>query len=137
MSTILVVDDDPAVRDSIQRALSLEGYDVLTAADGAAAIATHDERQPDAIVLDMRMPDLDGFEVQARLKRDPQLSRVPVIFLSANVQDTARHRALAAGAAAYLTKPYDAREVLAVIALAIDHATAGSEHERSDGHEKQ
>ena len=60
MSTILVVDDDPAVRDSIQRALSLEGYDVLTAADGAAAIATHDERQPDAIVLDVAMPILDG-----------------------------------------------------------------------------
>jgi putative two-component system response regulator len=62
---------------------------------------------------------MDGFEVQARLKADPALRDVPVVFVSANVQDSARHAALAAGAFAYLSKPYDAREVVAVVDSAI------------------
>jgi DNA-binding response OmpR family regulator len=134
--SVLIIDDERDLSQALAIRLRAAGYEAATADDGITGIAAASSQRPDAIVLDMRMPDLDGFEVQARLKRDPQLSRVPVIFLSANVQDTARQTALAAGAAAYLTKPYDAREVLAVIASAIDHATAGSEHERSDGHEK-
>lgn len=135
--SVLIIDDERDLSQALAIRLRAAGYEAATADDGITGIAAASSQRPDAIVLDMRMPDLDGFEVQARLKRDPQLSRVPVIFLSANVQDTARQTALAAGAAAYLTKPYDAREVLTVIATAIDHATAGSEHERSDGYEKQ
>ena len=73
------------------------------------------EPRPDVIVLDVRMPEMDGFEVNARLKRDPRTRDIPVIFLSANVQDTARRTALAEGAFSYLKKPYDALEVIRTI----------------------
>jgi len=82
-------------------------------------LAAAHEQRPDAIVLDMRMPDMDGSEVHARLRQNPHLSSIPVIFLSANVQDSARHSALAEGAFAYLTKPYDPREVVATVLEAI------------------
>ena len=111
MSTILVVDDDPAVRDSIQRALSLEGYDVLTAADGAAAIATHDERQPDAIVLDVAMPILDGIETCRRLRAAG--ARTPILMLTARDQVSDRVAGLDAGADDYLVKPFALEELLA------------------------
>jgi CheY-like chemotaxis protein len=66
------------------------------------------------------MPDLTGFEVLERLRSDPRTASIPVVFLSANVQDSARAAAIAAGAVAYLTKPYDPAEVIAVVTRAID-----------------
>ena len=77
---ILVVDDDRAVREALERALSLEGFDVELAADGAEALAAVERRQPDAIVLDVLMPGVDGLEV-CRLLRKAQ-SRVPILMLT-------------------------------------------------------
>jgi two-component system response regulator MprA len=111
MSTILVVDDEPAVRDALQRALSLEGYEVVTAGDGEAALAAHDERRPDAIVLDVQMPVLNGIDACRKLRAGG--SRTPVLMLTARDQVTDRVAGLDAGADDYLVKPFALEELFA------------------------
>jgi CheY-like chemotaxis protein len=83
--------------------------------------------KPDALLLDVRLPDLDGLELHARLRAHPEHSDLPVVFLSANVQDSARQRALSQGAHAYLTKPYDPRDVVAALREAIVARSARKE----------
>lgn len=99
--------------------LSDAGFDVRTADNGRSGIEVAQEWQPQAIVLDIRMPGMDGFEVNRALKDDQRTRDTPVIFLSANVQDTARETALAAGAFAFLTKPYDAAKVIEAVRGAV------------------
>lgn len=119
-SSVLVIDDERGIADALAIRLRAAGFEVRTAASGARGLESARESRPDAIVLDVRMPELDGFELHALLKREPSLVGVPVVFLSANVQDSERQRALAGGAWAYLTKPYDAKEVVAAVVAAID-----------------
>ena len=116
---VLVIDDEKGLSDALAIRLHAAGLDAQAAYDGNSGLAAARSVHPDAILLDMRMPDMDGFEVHAALRQDPALSAIPVIFLSANVQDSARHSALANGAYAYLTKPYDAREVVSTVLDAI------------------
>ena len=108
---ILVVDDERAVREAVGRALSLEGYDVEQAADGSAALAALGDLPPDAVVLDVAMPGMDGLEVCRRLRSDGD--RTPVLMLTARdaVQD--RVAGLDAGADDYLVKPFALAELLA------------------------
>ncbi|MFM1867487.1 MAG: hypothetical protein RL591_895 [Planctomycetota bacterium] len=121
---ILVIDDEKGLSQVLAIRLRAAGFIALTANSGLEGLVAAQETRPDAIVLDVRMPDMDGFEVYARLKQNPHLSTIPVVFLSANVQDSARHSALAAGAVAYLTKPYDPHEVIATLRDAIARQTA-------------
>ena len=110
--TILVVDDEPAVRDSLRRALELEGYDVELAADGEEAITRLEHNgQPDAVILDILMPGMDGLEVCRRLRaaRNP----VPVLMLTARAEVDSRVAGLDAGADDYLPKPFALAELLA------------------------
>jgi len=116
---VLVIDDEHGLSQALAIRLRAAGFVATTADNGLAGLASAHEHPPDAIVLDMRMPDMDGSEVHARLRQNPHLSSIPVIFLSANVQDSARHSALAEGAFAYLTKPYDPREVVTTVMEAI------------------
>jgi CheY-like chemotaxis protein len=113
LDRVLIIDDEIHLTEVLAIRLRALGFDVDTATSGILGIerATGDP-QPDVIILDVRMPEIDGFEVNARLKADPRTSEIPVIFLSANVQDTARQAALSAGAFAYLKKPYDAIDVI-------------------------
>jgi CheY-like chemotaxis protein len=120
---ILVIDDEKGLSQVLAIRLRAAGFIALTANSGLEGLLAAQETRPDAIVLDVRMPDMDGFEVYARLKQNPHLSTIPVVFLSANVQDSARHSALAAGAVAYLTKPYDPHEVIATLRDAIARQT--------------
>jgi signal transduction histidine kinase/CheY-like chemotaxis protein len=108
-SLILVVDDDPTVREIMQRFLVREGFAVVTAANGIEGLARARELHPAAITLDVVMPDLDGWTVLAALKGDPALSDIPVIL--ATITDE-KHRGYALGAVEYLIKPID-RERLA------------------------
>lgn len=112
---VLIIDDDRAITRLIAIWLEAAGYRPCLAFDGGQGLALAEVERPDAILLDIRMPDPDGFEVHARLKRSPALTNIPVVFLSANVQDTARKRALAGGASAFIEKPFDSRDVLAVV----------------------
>jgi signal transduction histidine kinase/CheY-like chemotaxis protein len=109
--TVLVIDDDPAARDLLGRALSREGFRVVAAASGAEGLRQARELRPDTITLDVLMPGLDGWAVLSRLKADPALAGIPVVMLT--VTDDAP-RGLAMGADAYLAKPVD-RERLAAV----------------------
>lgn len=122
---VLVIDDEKGLSQALAIRLRAAGFLASTADNGLAGLSAAHGDPPDAIVLDMRMPDMDGFEVNARLKQNPHLSAIPVVFLSANVQDSARHAALAAGAVAYLTKPYDAHEVIGTVREAISRRVPG------------
>jgi two-component system response regulator MprA len=108
---ILVVDDEPAVRDSLSRSLRFEGYDVSTADDGAAALELVHAREPDAVVLDVMMPRLDGLETCRRLRADGLL--LPVLMLTARDSVADRVAGLDAGADDYLVKPFALQELLA------------------------
>jgi two-component system response regulator MprA len=110
----LVVDDERAVRESLQRALELEGYEIELAADGREALARLQdggEPQPDAVILDVLMPVVDGLEVCRRLRRDG--NRVPVLMLTARDEIENRVAGLDAGADDYVPKPFALEELVA------------------------
>jgi two-component system, OmpR family, response regulator MprA len=111
--SILVVDDERAVRESLQRALELEGYHVELAADGESALAVIAERarSPDALILDVLMPGIDGLEVCRRLRGAG--NSVPVLMLTARAEVDSRVAGLDAGADDYLPKPFALAELLA------------------------
>jgi two-component system, OmpR family, response regulator MprA len=108
---ILVVDDEPAVREAVERALRLEGHDVLLAGDGVEALAALDVRPPDAVVLDVLMPRVDGLELCRRLRG--RGDRTPVLMLTARDAVSDRVAGLDAGADDYLVKPFALEELLA------------------------
>ena len=112
-ANLLVVDDEPAVREALRRALELEGYRIRLAEDGADALAQIAAEEPDAVVLDVLMPVLDGLTACRRLRQ--QGSRVPVLMLTARDSVGDRVAGLDAGADDYLVKPFALEELLARI----------------------
>ena len=122
---ILVVDDEPAVRESLRRALSLEGYDVDLAADGAEALdAVAGSADPDAILLDVLMPRVDGLEVARRLRAKGM--RTPILMLTARDEVQDRVAGLDAGADDYVVKPFALEELLARVRALLRRTDAGS-----------
>jgi two-component system response regulator MprA len=123
---ILVVDDERAVRESLRRALELEGYVIDLAEDGRAALAHFEEEegQPDAVILDVLMPGLDGLEVCRRLRRSGV--RVPVLMLTARDEVENRVGGLDAGADDYVTKPFALEELLARIRALLRRSADGA-----------
>jgi two-component system, OmpR family, response regulator MprA len=110
---VLVVDDEPAVRQSLDRALRFEGYQTEMAQDGASALGAHAERPADAIVLDVAMPRMDGLEVCRRLRAAGDYT--PVLMLTARTAINDRVAGLDAGADDYVVKPFALEELLARI----------------------
>ena len=109
-ATVLVVDDEPKIRDIVRRYLEADGFVVTECADGPAALrAAHDER-PDLIILDVMLPGIDGVEVLRRLRES---SQVPVIMLTARGEEVDKLIGLAVGADDYITKPFSGRELAA------------------------
>jgi two-component system response regulator MprA len=122
---VLVVDDERAVRESLRRALELEGYDVELAADGREALDRLEAGpDPDALVLDVLMPTVDGLEVCMRLRRTG--SRLPVLMLTARAEVENRVAGLDAGADDYVTKPFALEELLARLRALLRRASDGS-----------
>jgi two-component system response regulator MprA len=122
---ILVVDDERAVRDSLRRALELEGYDVELAADGEEALARLGTNgEPDAVILDILMPKMDGLEVCRRLRREGL--RLPVLMLTARDEVENRVAGLDAGADDYVTKPFALEELLARMRALLRRTSSGS-----------
>jgi GAF domain-containing protein/DNA-binding response OmpR family regulator len=111
-STVLVIDDEPAVRDLMQRFLGREGFRVVVAPSGDEGLRLARELSPDAITLDVMMPGMDGWAVLSALKADPELADIPVVMLTM-VDD--RNLGYALGAADYLTKPLDRERLVAVL----------------------
>ncbi len=104
---VLSVDDDSDIRAWIEATLLPQGYQVLSADGGAAAVAAAVQHQPDLILLDVTMPDMDGYDVCVRLQSRPETSLIPVVFLTARDDERDKLRALRAGAADYIVKPID------------------------------
>jgi two-component system, OmpR family, response regulator MprA len=124
---ILVVDDEPAVREAVDRALRLEGYDTELAGDGRAALEALAERAPDALVLDVLMPHVDGLEVCRRLRAAGD--RTPVLVLTARDAVPDRVRGLDAGADDYLVKPFALEELLARLRALLRRGAGGERGE--------
>jgi two-component system, OmpR family, response regulator MprA len=122
---ILVVDDERAVRESLRRALELEGYEIELAGDGSEALQalTDDERQPDAVILDVLMPGVDGLEVCRRVRAAG--NTVPVLMLTARDEVENRVAGLDAGADDYVTKPFALEELLARVRALLRRTTDG------------
>jgi class 3 adenylate cyclase len=112
---VLVADDAADNLFLVEDLLSVEGYDIITASDGAEALTKARETLPDVILLDVSMPHLDGFEVCQHLKADPATAGIPVLILTAWAEPDQRVRGLQLGAEDYVTKPFDGPELLARI----------------------
>lgn len=103
---ILVVDDEVYIAHILEFSLGMEGYEVITAMSGQEAIEQADRGNPDLIVLDILMPDMDGYEVCRRLRADERFAETPIILLTAKHGEEDRARGLQVGASAYITKPF-------------------------------
>jgi two-component system KDP operon response regulator KdpE len=120
-SIILLVDDDPAIRDSLSKELRAAGYGTLTATDGAEGVAAFQSHAPDLVLTDLAMPRSDGFELIAAIR---STSRVPIIVLSVRGADAEKVRALDLGADDFVTKPFSVAELLARIRAQLRRTSA-------------
>jgi DNA-binding response OmpR family regulator len=107
MLRVLVVDDDPSIRALLEYTLSFEDFDVTSVSDGQAALDHLKFNRPDIVLLDVMMPVIDGIEVAKSIRSDNDLEDVPVIMMSAKTQDMDIMAGWVAGAASYVTKPFD------------------------------
>ncbi len=121
---ILIVDDDPQIRDLLRITLEREGYGILTAADGATALRMATRERPEAIVLDIGLPEVDGLDVCRRLR---QGGAVPILFLSARGDEIDRVVGLELGADDYVTKPFSPRELVARIRILLKRSAPRTE----------
>jgi two-component system alkaline phosphatase synthesis response regulator PhoP len=123
MKTVLVVEDEPQIAQIVRDYLQHAGFAVLTATDGAEALALGRERTPDLLVLDLGLPGMDGLDVARRLRRDTD---IPIIMLTARVEESDRLRGLEIGADDYVTKPFSPREVVARVRAVLRRAESGA-----------
>jgi DNA-binding response OmpR family regulator len=120
---ILVVDDDPAIRQTLTRELALAGYDAFAAADGLEGRTVFEDRQPDLVITDLAMPRADGLALLAAVRR---VDQTPVIVLSVRGEEEDKVRALDLGADDYVTKPFSLRELLARVRTQLRRSSAGA-----------
>ncbi len=117
---VLVIDDDPALLTALAEGLELVGgYEVVAASDGASGLEHFFSFHPDCVVVDVRMPGLNGYQFVRALRGDPETAQTPIIVLSALVQDHEQLAGLLSGADAYLTKPVKITDLVRVIDEAI------------------
>ncbi len=115
MPKILIIEDNEENRDALARRLRRRGFDVIMAANGMDGLAMAQSEKPDLVLMDMNMPELDGWEATRRLKAAPESAAIPVIALTAHALAGDRERAIAAGCAEYHTKPVDLAALLTQI----------------------
>jgi two-component system KDP operon response regulator KdpE len=126
---VVLIEDEPQIRRFLRATLTGQGYRLFEAATGADGLVEAASRQPDVVIVDLGLPDMDGLEVIRRLR---EWSKVPVIVLSARGQERDKVTALDIGADDYVSKPFGAGELLARIRVALRH-TAGASHEGDAG----
>jgi len=127
MPRILAVDDEPNIVRLIQVNLERHGYTVETANNGAQALAKIKASRPDLLVSDVMMPEMDGFELLANIRRDPTLTDLPVIMLTAKAQDKDVMIGYQYGADMYLTKPFNPQELLQFVKRILASQNGGDE----------
>jgi len=126
MPKLLIVEDNEENRDSLSRRLQRRGFEVLVAEDGNVGLTMAQAEKPDLILMDMNMPDLDGWEATRRLKASADTQHVPVIALTAHAMSGDRERALEVGCADYHTKPVEFPRLLSQIEALLQHKTETS-----------
>jgi DNA-binding response OmpR family regulator len=119
---VLAADDDPVILRLIQVNLSLEGFDVETAARGEDALVKAKDVGPQVIVLDVMMPGMTGWEVARQLRADAATAHIPIVFLSARTQEEDRRQGRELGVAEYVSKPFDPRDLVDTIRRLADQA---------------
>jgi len=124
MPKILIVEDNEENRDSLSRRLQRRGFAVIIAEDGKAGVAMAQSEKPDLILMDMNMPELDGWEATRHLKAAAETKDLPVIALTAHAMSGDRDRALEVGCADYHTKPVEFPKLLAQIEDLLQNTTA-------------
>ena len=127
---MLVVEDDAAIRDALEYNLAREGYAVESVGDGVAALAAIRKKEPDLVVLDLMLPEMDGFDVTRTLRQE---SNVPILMLTARDDEIDRVLGLELGADDYLTKPFSMRELLARVKAMLRRVRMGAEDNQAKG----
>jgi twitching motility two-component system response regulator PilH len=115
MSRVLIVDDSPSQLVGMKRTVEKLGHEVITAEDGAAGVEVAKRELPDLILMDVVMPNLNGFQATRTISKDPKTSHIPIILVTTKDQDTDRVWGLRQGAKAYVTKPIDEAELTRTI----------------------
>ena len=133
MPRILIVEDNEENRDSLTRRLERRGFEILTANDGKVGVEVAKAEKPDLILMDMNMPELDGWEATRQIKAEPGLGDVPVIALTAHAMSGDRERALEAGCTDYHTKPIEFPQLLAQIESILKGKNEGDSTPEGDG----
>ncbi len=116
MTTILVIDDDAAVRESLKDLLEIEGFQAIAASNGASGVLMAEQHAPNAILCDLQMPEMDGYQVLHTLQQNPITATIPFIFLTANATQSSVRHGMTQGADDYLIKPCTTEQLLAAIA---------------------
>ena len=125
MARILIVDDSPSQLMGIRRIVEKLGHEALTAEDGAAGVEAAKRELPDLILMDVVMPNLNGFQATRSISREPTTKHIPVILVTTKDQETDRMWGMRQGARAYLTKPFSEEELSEVIASNIGGGDPG------------
>ena len=123
MARILIVDDSPSQLMGIRRIVEKLGHEAVTAEDGAAGVRAAREHMPDLVLMDVVMPNLNGFQATRTIKRAPATSHIPVILVTTKDQETDRIWGIRQGAQGYLTKPFSEAELTEAIVSTIGHGS--------------
>jgi two-component system, OmpR family, response regulator RpaA len=125
MSRVLIIEDEPVLARLLQLLVEVEGYETIVADDGIRGFAAAQRQAPDAILMDLMMPVMDGYGTLEALRTDERTADIPVVVLSAIASDTARQRCIDSGAVAIVRKPFDSEHLLGALgdALASHRAT--------------
>lgn len=110
--TILIVDDEPNIVESLEFLMKREGFETIVAGDGEGALRAIESGKPDLLLLDVMMPVKDGYEVCRQIRATPGWQQTKIIMLSAKSRDTEIAKGLAVGADAYITKPFSSKELV-------------------------
>jgi two-component system alkaline phosphatase synthesis response regulator PhoP len=123
---ILIVDDDKSIVKIVRGYLEQAGFEVLAAYDGETAMYTLRREKPDLLILDLMLPDRDGWEITRLIRADATLATIPIIMLTARIEDTDKIIGLELGADDYITKPFNAREVVARVRALLRRSQFGN-----------
>ncbi len=132
MKKILAVDDDAMVLAVIKKRLEFAGYEVITAMEGLEGLKKARTENPDLIVLDLILPNLNGYQICAMLKRDSTYRNIPIVMLTSRSQQADINEGMKAGADAYITKPYEPDEFIAKIQTLLAKGQQNKDMEQSE-----
>lgn len=129
---ILVADDDDNILLLVRANLEIDGYEVLEASDGEKALQIIENNRPDLILLDVMMPKIDGWKVLKKVKQTPELASIPVVMLTAKVQETDQIKGWESGANEYVTKPFNPLSLIQIVKKLLSGESEASQKQKKD-----